>query len=125
MTKILIIEDDPLMFRMFQRLFEIEGYDVVSIDDGQKGIEKAKEWKPKLILLDIMMPKMNGFEVLDALKADSSVKEIPVIILSNLTGQKEIDTSMSKGAAGYIVKSEHDPDEVLKLIKEILAKNVI
>lgn len=121
MAKILIIEDDPLMSRMYQKIFKFEGYDVEVAGNGEEGLSKAKSVKPTLILLDIMMPKMNGLQVLEHLKADSTTKAIPVVALTNLAGQNDADKALSLGAVKYIIKSEHEPKEVANMVKEILA----
>lgn len=121
MAKILIVEDDPLMSRMYQKIFTFEGYDVEMAGDGQEGLEKTKTGKPTIILLDVMMPKMNGLQVLEKLKLDPDTKAIPVIMLTNLAGQQDAETAMSKGAVKYIVKSEYEPKQVANMVKEILA----
>lgn len=120
MTKLLIVEDDPLMSRLYQKIFTFEKYEVVLARDGAEGLEKARSESPTLILLDVMMPKMNGLQVLEKLKADPATKKIPVIVLTNLAGEKDAETAMLKGAVKYIVKSEYDPKEVSKMVKEIL-----
>lgn len=120
-VKVLITEDDPLMSRMYQKIFTFEGYEVLMAKDGEEGLEKAKLEKPTIILLDVMMPKMNGLEMLDKLKLDPATKTIPVIMLTNLAGQKDAEVAMTKGAVKYIVKSEHDPKEIVNMVKEILA----
>ena len=121
MAKILIVEDDPLMSRMYQKIFTFEKYEVVLAGDGAAGVEMARTEKPTLILLDIMMPKMNGLEALDRLKADVNLKTIPVIMLTNLAGQQDAETALAKGAVKYIIKSEQEPKEVANMVKEILA----
>lgn len=121
MAKILIVEDDPLMSRMYQKIFTFEGYDIIMAGDGEEGLEKAKTVEPTIILLDVMMPKMNGLQVLDKLKLDPATKAIPVIMLTNLAGQQDAETALSKGAVKYIVKSEYEPKEVASMVKEILA----
>ncbi len=121
MTKILIVEDDPLMSRLYQKIFTFEGYEVEMAGDGEEGLDKARSGKPTLILLDIMMPKMNGFQVLEKLKLDPDLKSIPVVILTNLAGQQDAETALTKGAVKYIVKSEYDPKQVTDMVKEILA----
>lgn len=121
MTKLLIIEDDALMSRMYQRIFQFEQFDVVMAGDGLEGLEKARLENPTLILLDMMMPKMNGIEVLEKLKADPDLKKIPVIVLTNLAGQQDAEAALLKGAIKYIIKSEHEPAEVVKMVKEVLA----
>lgn len=121
MAKILIVEDDPLMSRMYQKIFTFEGFEVELAGDGEEGFEKAKTAKPTLILLDVMMPKMNGLQVLEKLKLDPEVKAIPVIMLTNLAGQQDAETAMTKGAVKYIIKSEYEPKQVANMVKEILA----
>jgi CheY-like chemotaxis protein len=121
MAKILIVEDDSLMSRMYQKIFTFEGYEVEMAADGQEGFEKAKLTKPTIILLDVMMPKMNGLQTLEKLKMDPETKVIPVIMLTNLAGQQDAETAMTKGAIKYIIKSEHEPKEVANMVKEILA----
>jgi CheY-like chemotaxis protein len=121
MAKLLITEDDPLMSRMYQKIFTFEGFEVVMAADGQEGLDKAREVNPTLILLDVMMPKLNGLQVLEKLKADPATKAIPVIMLTNLAGQQDAENALSKGAIKYIVKSEYDPKQVADMVKEILA----
>lgn len=120
-TKVLIVEDDPLMSRMYQKIFTFEGYEVVMAADGEDGLEKAKKETPTIILLDVMMPKMNGLEMLEKIKLDPASKSIPVIMLTNLAGEKDAETALSKGAVKYIVKSEYEPKQVVDMVKEILA----
>jgi len=119
-AKILIIEDDPLMSRMYQRIFTFQKYDVEVAADGEEGLAKVASVHPTIILLDVMMPKMNGLQVLEKLKADPETKAIPVIMLTNLAGQQDAETALAKGAVKYIVKSEHDPKEIADLVKEII-----
>jgi len=121
MTKILVVEDDPLMSRMYQKIFTFEGYEVEMAGNGQEGLDKARAIKPTLILMDIMMPVMNGLEALEKLKADPETKAIPVIMLTNLAGQQDAEAALSKGAIKYIVKSEYEPKDVTNMVKEILA----
>lgn len=121
MAKILIIEDDPLMSRMYQKIFTFEGYEVDVAENGEDGLVKVKNGNPNLVLLDIMMPKMNGFEVLEKLKSDPATKKLPIVILTNLAGQKDAETAMSKGAVKYIVKSEYEPKQIANMVKEVLA----
>ena len=121
MPKVLIIEDDPLMIRLYQKVFKFEGYDVEVAANGEEGLQKVASFTPTLVLLDIMMPKMNGLEVLEKMKADEKTKKIPVVVLTNLAGQQDAETAIAKGAVKYIVKSEYEPKEVVKMVKEILA----
>lgn len=121
MAKILIVEDDPLMSRMYQKAFTFEGFEVEVASDGQEGLAKAGQVTPTLILLDIMMPKMNGLDVLKSLKANPTTAKVPVIVLTNLAGQHDAETALSLGAVKYIVKSEFEPKQVTDMVKEILA----
>lgn len=121
MAKVLIVEDDQLIARMYQKIFTFEHFDVVMAANGEEGLDKARSEKPTLVLLDVMMPKMNGLEVLEKLKADPATKAIPVIMLTNLAGQQDAETALSKGAVKYIVKSQYDPKQIADMVKEILA----
>lgn len=119
--KILIVEDDPLMGRLYSKVFDIEGYDVITAVDGEEGLLAVHKEIPTLILLDVMMPKMNGLQLLERLKADPTTKKIPVIMLTNLAGQADAEAAIIKGAVKYIVKSEYEPKQVVNIVKEILA----
>lgn len=121
MAKILIIEDDPLMARLYEKVFKFEGHEVDVALDGRAGLEKVMSGKPTLIVLDIMMPEMNGLEVLDKLKLDPEAKKIPVVVLTNLAGGQDAEIALSKGAVKYIVKSEYEPKQIANMIKEVLA----
>lgn len=120
--KILLIEDDPLMSELYQNILVLENFEVILAKDGESGLVKAKSEHPDLILLDIMMPKIDGFEVLKTLKGATDTKGIPVIMLTNLQEQGNAEVSFESGASEYIVKSDHDPDDLIKIIKAILTK---
>jgi len=120
-SKILIVEDDPLMARLYEKVFKFEGYEVDVALNGRLGLEKVHAGKPTLIVLDIMMPEMNGLEVLDKLKADPDTKSIPVVVLTNLAGGQDAEAALTKGAVKYIVKSEYEPKAIVNMIKEVLA----
>lgn len=121
MAKVLIIEDDPLMSRMYQKIFSFEKHEVEVAADGEEGLAKANSVQPTIILLDVMMPKMNGLQVLERLKANDLTKSIPVVMLTNLAGQQDAEAAMAKGAVKYIIKSEHEPKEVADMVKQIIA----
>lgn len=122
-VKLLLIEDDQLIQRMYQKIFAFEKFDVEMASDGEEGLEKARTMQPKptIILLDVMMPKMNGMQVLEKLKLDPELNKIPVIMLSNLAGENDIETALSKGAVKYIIKSEYDPKQISDMVKEVIA----
>jgi CheY-like chemotaxis protein len=120
MVKILIIEDDSLMSRMYEKIFTFGKYEVVIAVDGKEGLTKARSSHPTIVLLDVMMPKMNGLQVLEKLKADPKTKKIPVVMLTNLAGQQDAESALSKGAVKYIVKSEHESEEIFDMVQEIV-----
>jgi len=122
MVKVLLIEDDGLMSRMYGRIFTYEGYDVEIAADGEAGFVKAKEFQPDIILLDVMMPKMNGLELVKKLKEDERTRHIMVVLLTNLGIQEKLDQAMQLGAAGIITKSNHSPEEVVKMVEGFLSK---
>ncbi|HEX3082181.1 MAG TPA: response regulator [Candidatus Saccharimonadia bacterium] len=121
MAKILIIEDDALLSRMYQIVFNASKFQVEVAANGEEGLEKSRDVKPDLILLDIMMPKLNGLEVLKRLKANPDTKDIPVVVLTNLAGSGDVEAALSLGAVRYIVKSENKPKQVDEIVRGILA----
>ncbi len=122
MAKILLVDDDKLMIRMYQGKFEDDGYIVETATNGEMGLARAFEFKPDLILLDIMMPKVNGLEMLKKLKENKEIKKIPVVLLTNVGGSKEdVDQGLSLGAVAYLVKAHYDAKDVVKKVKEVLS----
>ena len=119
--KILIVEDDNFLVDMYTTKFELEGFQVVSADNGEKGIELAQSESPDIILLDILMPKMDGFSTLIELKKDDATKDIPVILLTNLGQKEDVKKGFELGAAGYLIKAHFMPSEVVDKIKKILS----
>ena len=118
--KILIIEDDKLLANLLTKKLEKEGYEVSVSPQGDKGLTEAKKIKPDLILLDIIMPAMDGFEVMEELKKDEDLIKIPVIIISNSGQPVEISKARELGARDWLIKAEFDPQEVVdKVIKQI------
>lgn len=123
MTKIAIIEDDALLAQMYAQKFKKDGFEVVMANDGKQGLTLVKKEMPSLVLLDIMMPEMNGLEVLKAIKddPDQKIKSIPVILLTNLArGTEDINRGLELGAATYLVKSKVKPTGVVIKVKEVL-----
>lgn len=122
MAKILLVEDDPLIYRMYQKLFTKEGFETEIAENGQLGLDKLKTFTPDIILLDIMMPTMNGVEMLTKLKEDPATKDIPVVILTNVSDLNIAHQVFTKGVNLTIVKSETEPDQVIAWINSVLAK---
>jgi DNA-binding response OmpR family regulator len=120
MAKVLIVEDDPLISRMYQKIFTFEKFEVDVAANGEEALFKVTDFSPTLILLDVMMPKMNGLQVLETLKAADATKNIPVVMLTNLSGQQDAETAIAKGAVKYIIKSEYEPKQVVEMVKDVL-----
>ena len=98
MSKVLIIEDDPPYRKIYKRKFEVSGYTVEVAEDGVEGIEKMRSFKPDVVFVDLMMPKMDGFQVIDTAKADPELKAIPIVVLTNLSTSDDADKVLQKGA---------------------------
>ena len=122
MKKILFIEDEPTLQKTFGEILKPEGYEVISALDGEIGLRLAKNKKPDLILLDLILPKVHGFEVLKKLKAEVETKDIPVIVLTNLEGIGDIDKAIELGATTYLVKADYSLEEVVEKIKKALGE---
>ena len=120
MAKILIVEDDAFLSKMYAKKFQIAGYEVQVAHDGVEGYAKAKSFVPDLILMDILMPKQNGIETLDKIKADPATKGIPVVMATNLSTTDDANTAIKKGAAKYVVKSEVTPAEMVTVVSGLL-----
>jgi len=118
--KVLIIEDDRFLSKIYASKLSKEGIEADFALDGEEGLEKAKAGKPKLILLDLIMPKMDGFAVLEAMAADASLKKIPVIVLSNLGQDEDIERAKKLGAKDFLVKSDSSIQAVVEKIKTYL-----
>lgn len=120
MAKILIVEDDPFLRKMYVKKLQIEGFDVDIATDGAEGLAKLKSFAPDLALLDVMLPKLNGLEVIDRAKADPQTKNIPILVFSNLSSAADEETAKKKGAVGFIVKSDVTPAQVVEKVKQYL-----
>lgn len=120
-AKILIIEDDRYISKMYQLKLSLDGFDVQIADNGRIGVDKVKEFKPDIVLTDILMPELDGFEVIKLIKAEPEFKSTPILIMSNLGQEDHIQKGLELGALGYIVKSQYTPSKVVDKIKEILA----
>ncbi len=117
---ILLVEDDTFLSGMYKTKFELEGFIVVTAEDGFKGFQLAKEQRPDIILLDILMPKMDGFEVLQKIRASDDTKNIPVILLTNLGQKDDVKKGLALGADGYLIKAHFMPSEVVTKVKSVL-----
>ena len=120
--KILLVEDDSFLLSMYATKFEMENFKVVMAEDGEKAVRLALKEAPDIVLLDILLPKANGFEVLQKLKANSTTANVPVILLTNLSQKDEIEQGLKMGAEDYLIKAHFMPSEVVDKIKKILNK---
>jgi DNA-binding response OmpR family regulator len=118
--KILIIEDDKFLRELMARKLKEEGFAIDEAVDGEEGLRKSKEGKPNLILLDLILPGIDGFEVLTKIKQDPETKSIPVIILSNLGQKEDIEKGIKLGAVDYLVKAHFTPGEIIEKIRNAL-----
>ncbi len=118
MKKIVFVEDEEALQKTLGEVLRQEGYEVALASDGEAGFSLIKSEKPDLILLDLILPKMDGFEVLKRLKADTDCKDIPVIVLTNLEGIGDVGKAIELGATTYLVKAQYSLDEVLEKIKK-------
>ncbi|OHA76732.1 MAG: hypothetical protein A3H01_02495 [Candidatus Wildermuthbacteria bacterium RIFCSPLOWO2_12_FULL_40_9] len=119
MKKILIVEDEQALQKTLGEILTQEGYEVIAASDGEMGLTLAQDSNPDLVLLDLILPKMSGFEVLKQLKGNNLTKDIPVIVLTNLESVEEVDKAVSLGATTYLVKSQYSLEELVSKIKEI------
>ncbi len=122
MAKILIVEDDKFLRELIARKLSKEGYEIVEAIDGEEGLKKIKEEMPDLVLLDLILPGMDGFEVLTKVKDDPKTSLVPVLILSNLGQKDEIEKGLSLGAVDFLVKAHFTPEEIVEKIKAVLKK---
>lgn len=114
---ILLIEDDPPMVRMYLTKLKTENFEVEVAYDGEEGLKKIKEQKIDLVLLDLMIPKLGGMELLEKVRADEKLKKIPVVILSNLSQEQDIQRAKELGVKDFLIKSNYTPSQVVAIVK--------
>ena len=120
MKKILLVEDEEILLDLLQKKLREEGYEVFMAKDGEEGLKAIRETKPDLVLLDIVMPKMGGLEVMEEAQKEPELKKIPIIVISNSGQPVELDRAQKLGARDWLIKTEFDPEEVIdKIIKQI------
>ena len=119
---VLFIEDDPLLLKMYETKFKSEGLRVLSAQDGEEGLKLATSERVDLIILDLMMPKLSGLDMLERLRQQSHGKSHLVIVLTNLTKEDEIKRAMDLGVKEYLVKADLTPNEVAAKVKAYLGK---
>jgi DNA-binding response OmpR family regulator len=117
---VLLIEDEFGFRRIYSSVFKFAGYDVLDAEDGEKGFQMVLDHRPSIVLLDLLLPKMNGFEVLKKIRATEEIKKTPVIIFSVMGEPREVGMGLSLGANDYTIKGTSSPKEVLDKVEEIL-----
>jgi DNA-binding response OmpR family regulator len=122
MSKILIAEDDPLLSSILCSKFQSSGFEVMGTLDGEETVIKTKSWNPDFILLDILMPKKDGFQVLEELRAIFTYANIPVLVLSNVAEQTGMDRAKKLGVIGYLVKANTTPNDIVEQVQGLLKK---
>ena len=118
--KILVVEDDKFLRELISRKLSGEGFEVSEAIDGEEGIKKIKEEKPALVLLDLILPGVDGFEVLSKIREDPNMAQTPVIVLSNLGQREEIEKGLKLGAIDYLIKAHFTPGKIVEKIKNAL-----
>ena len=121
MSKILIVEDDTNLLKLYQEIFTKENFEVETADDGEQAIKKSKEFLPDVVLLDLMLPVVDGFGVLKEIKADPLTKDIKVIVFTNLDSQIQKEKTLTLGAAKYVVKATDSPGNILEEVKALIS----
>ena len=120
-TKILIVDDDPFILDMYILKFRDSGFQVDTATDGKMGLDKVKTFQPDILLLDVVMPKMDGFEVMKKLKQDTATPSpLKILFLTNFGQKEDVERGMQLGADGYIIKAHFTPSEVVAKVMEIL-----
>jgi len=120
MKKILFIEDGVALQKTLGDVLRKENYEVISALNGEIGLRMALSQKPDLVLLDLILPKMDGFEVLKKLREDPETKEIPIIVLTNLQRMEDVDKALELGATAYLIKTQYKLKEVIEKVKKVL-----
>ena len=117
---VLVVDDIPDILKLLDATLKFKGYRVITARDGQEALEAIQEEKPALVIADILMPKMDGFEVLEKIKGNPKTKDIPVILLTNLNQQEDVERGMELGANDFLIKAHFMPSEVVGKIKKLL-----
>jgi DNA-binding response OmpR family regulator len=118
--RLLAVDDDPVILNLVKMNFEMEGFDVITAADGEEGLAKARNEKPDVVILDIMMPKMSGLEVCHILKSEADTKAIPIVLLSAKAQEADVHAGLTLGADAYVTKP-FDPLELTQQVLDLLS----
>ncbi len=119
MKKLLIVEDDIYLLKLYGEVFEKEDFEVATAEDGREALQKIDQFKPEVMLLDLMLPYIDGFKVLETLKQNPETSEIKVVVLTNLDSETQREKALKLGADKFLVKSGNNPDILIQTVKEI------
>jgi len=122
MKKILLVEDDPFLIDIYSTKLKESGFSVEVASDGESALRKVKEKEPDLVILDIVLPQLDGWEILRQIKSDPKLNNIKIIILSNLGQKEEVERGVELGAVKYLIKAHYTPSEVVAEIKQLLSE---
>jgi len=120
MRKILLVEDDPFIMDIYRTKFEKEGMEIDIVKDGEEALKKIKEEPFDLLLLDIVLPKVSGWEVLEKIRENPPKKALKIVVLSNLGQKREVEKALNLGAVKYLIKAHYTPLEVVEEVKKLL-----
>ena len=120
MKKILLVEDEPALQESFKTIFAGKGYQLLQAMDGEEGLTLMRATKPDLVLLDLVLPKKHGFEVLKEMKSDAELKNLPVIVLTNLENSEDVEKALELGTTTYLVKANYSLEEIAQKVEEAL-----
>lgn len=120
MKTILLIEDDPFLIDIYATKLKETGFSVKVAHDGEEALKKAREEKPDLVVLDIVLPKIDGWEILKEIKSEEELKDLKIIILSNLGQKEEVEKGIKLGARKYLIKAHYTPSQIVEEIQKIL-----
>ncbi|OGD31063.1 hypothetical protein A2W39_02985 [Candidatus Azambacteria bacterium RIFCSPHIGHO2_01_46_10] len=123
--RILVVEDDRFLRGLLTQKLDNEGFDVSIAADGNEGMEKIAQEKPDVVLLDIILPGIDGFEILKKMQADPELSKIPIMLLTNLGQQEDIERGLRLGAKGYLIKAHFTPSEIVDKIKAVIKESYL
>lgn len=125
MKKILLVEDDPFLADIYKTRLNSEGFEVVVAEDGEKGLKKLEEGDFDLLVLDLVLPELSGFEILEKIKGNEKFKNLKILALSNLSQKEEIQRALDLGVQKYLIKAYFTPSEVVEEIKKLIKWKII
>ncbi len=118
--KVIFVEDDAFLSQIFTKALDLAGYDVISVSSGEECLKIAEREKPDLFLLDIILPHMDGYELMEELQKNENLRQLPILVITNLSNKEDVDKTKAMGVAGYLIKAHTLPEDVVAKIQSIL-----